>query len=878
MDKIVLIDGHSILNRAFYGVPPLTNSEGLHTNAVFGFLSILFKLLEEEKPQYLVVAFDVKAKTFRHALYSEYKGTRKGMPQELHEQVPIMKQVLQAMDILIIEMEGFEADDVLGTIAKSCEQKGLAVSLISGDRDMLQLASERIKIRIPKTKAGKTEIVDYNAKEVMEQYQVTPSEFIDVKALMGDASDNIPGLQGVGEKTAIKIIVEYHSIENAYENRANLKPPRAAKEFEENFDQAKLSKELATICTSVPLEFSLDCAMMNNIYTPECYEWFKKLEFKKFLDRFSEKDVAEATNFELEVNIIDEYTAVVDYLKTLKKEKVIGFEILHEEAIPYGVVFTVHDQTKYIPIGGFIEKNWLLSQVKDILRAVKTVCVMNLKEILHFVGTLYEVDFFDAAVASYLLYPLQSEYEYNHIANDQLNLIVPDKVELLEKKKIREWVSENLEKVAYYAGMRATVAVYAMPILKQKLSETNMLSLYENIEIPLIYCLYNMEKVGVLIDQEALSDYHHKVLTLTNDLEQEIYQLAGSVFNIQSPKQLGEVLFDQLQLPNGKKTKTGYSTAADVLEKLLYAHPIVPKVLEYRHMAKLKSTYAEGLANFIAEDGRIHGKFNQTITATGRISSTEPNLQNIPVRMEIGREIRKVFIPKEGCVFIDADYSQIELRILAHLSQDKQLIQSYQQAEDIHALTAAQVFGTPIDEVTSEQRRRAKAVNFGIVYGISAFGLSEDLHITRKEASEYIARYFEVYPGVKRYLDSLIKQAKTDGYVTTLYGRIRPIPEIRSSNFNQKNMGERIAMNSPLQGTAADIMKMAAIGVEKAIREEGLHSQIVLQVHDELLIEAPKEEEDAIRRILYENMQQAAKLDVKLEIDINVGENWYEAK
>ena len=869
-EKIVLIDGHSILNRAFYGVPDLTNSEGLHTNAVYGFLNILFKILDEEKPEYLTVTFDVHAPTFRHEMYAEYKGTRKPMAEELRQQVPVIKEVLKAMDIEIIEKAGLEADDLLGTISKTCEDKGMDVAIISGDRDTLQLATEHVKIRIPKTKQGRTEVEDYYAEDVKEKYGVTPVEFIDVKALMGDASDNIPGVPGVGEKTATKIIMEYGNIENAYAHASELKPPRASKNLQEYWDQACMSKTLATINTHADIEFHLDAAKHGNPYTKEAHDYFQKLQFKNLLSRF---DVEASSNkIETHFQEITDKAEAEKVLKEAEKAETVGAALtedngnvlpLFAHASGYGRLTIAYgkDQIYSILCSPDMEMDYLFGRLSDIAEKVQTFSMFDLKKYLPVVKITKQEHCFDATVAAYLLNPLKNDYTYEDVAREQLNLMIDDKADPMTKACYEAYTA--------YAGAKS---------LTEKMQADGMYHLFTDIEMPLVFTLFDMEQAGIQVEAEALKFYGEQLGGRIVELEKEIYEMAGETFNINSPKQLGVVLFDHMQLPNGKKTKTGYSTAADVLDKLAPDYPVVEKVLEYRQLSKLKSTYADGLAVYIAADGRIHGKFNQTITATGRISSTEPNLQNIPVRMELGRLIRKVFVPKEGCVFIDADYSQIELRILAHCSGDEQLIQAYREARDIHRMTASQVFHTPFDEVTDLQRRNAKAVNFGIVYGISSFGLSQDLSITRKEAAQYIENYFETYPGIKRFLDDTVAHAKEEGYVVTLFGRRRPVPELKSSNFMQRNFGERVAMNAPIQGSAADIMKIAMIGVNKELKEKGLKSKLILQVHDELLIEADQNELEEVQEILKRQMEQAADLDVPLIVDMHTGENWYEAK
>ncbi len=868
--KIVLIDGHSILNRAFFGLPDLTNSEGLHTNAIYGFLTIMFKILDEEKPDYLTVAFDVHAPTFRHKMYDAYKGTRKPMADELRQQVPVIKEVLCSMGIKTIECAGLEADDLLGTLSRRCEEEGMEVSVISGDRDLLQLATQHVKIRIPKTKQGRTEVEDYYAADVKERYQVTPKEFIDLKALMGDTADNIPGVPSIGEKTATKIITEYHSIENAYEHVSELKPPRASKALAEHWDMAVMSKTLATIEVHADFPYELSEAKLGNIFTEEAYVFFQKLQFKNLLSKF---DVTAPAN-----QVEDGFEQITDYKKAekvldqAKESTCVGAVIFQntENVLPLfaneaaigGIGLCFDEEHAYcIEVNEQITKEFLLEKLSKLNESCGRFVMFDIKEAMKWLPIKNQKHCFDATVAAYLLNPLKNDYTYEDVAREQLNIVIEEK-------------SEAYVKACY----EAYTAFKGSDLLYEKLEETQMLHLFEDIEMPLVFTLYDMERNGIRAEGEALKVYSSQLGGRISELEKEIYEMAGESFNINSPKQLGVILFEKLLLPGSKKTKSGYSTAASVLDKLAPDYPIVSKVLEYRQLTKLKSTYADGLVNYIEEDGRIHSKFNQTITATGRISSTEPNLQNIPVRVELGRLIRKVFVPEDGYIFVDADYSQIELRVLAHCSGDANLIEAYREEKDIHRITASQVFHIPFEEVTPLQRRNAKAVNFGIVYGISSFGLSEDLSIGRKEAAKYIEDYFKTYPGIKTFLDDTVAHAKEMGYVVTLFGRRRPVPELSSSNFMQRSFGERVAMNAPIQGTAADIMKIAMIGVNRRLKEQNLKSRLVLQVHDELLIEAYRPELPEVEKILREEMEQAASLDVPLEIDMHTGENWYEAK
>lgn len=875
-EKILLIDGHSILNRAFYGLPDLTNSEGKHTGAVYGFLNILFRILEEEKPQYLAVAFDLHAPTFRHQMYEAYKGTRKAMPEELREQVPLMKEVLEAMEIPIVSLEGYEADDLLGTLGRRSEQRGMEVTILSGDRDLLQLATDHVLIRIPKTTKGQTVIENYHTQEVIEKYQLRPEQIIDLKALMGDSSDNIPGIPGVGEKTATKILLAYENVENAYAHVEEIKPNKAKESLRDHYDLAQMSKALATIHTDSPVSFDYDQAKLGELYTQRAYEMFQRLEFKNLLQRFA----CEPQENALEKNFFfcEDLQGAETIFEKAKAQEVVGVQIFAEEGDLLGVAIAVsREEIYYVEVSGFVSGEYLADKLAQVAKQTQ-IAAFHVKVLLKYVNVETWTQIFGAEVAAYLLNPLKTAYDYEDIGKEYLGQIFPGRQEVVGKKGDKDALAEKPEEMKRLGCFMAYVALAVKAPLEEALREAGMERIFQEIEMPLVFTLNSMEKEGIQVEGEALRVYGEQLQVRIGELEKQICGQAGEDFNINSPKQLGAILFEKMKLPGGKKTKTGYSTAADVLDKLAPKHPIVRDILEYRQLTKLKSTYADGLAGYIGEDGRIHSTFHQTITATGRISSTEPNLQNIPIRMELGRLIRKVFVPREGCIFLDADYSQIELRVLAHMSGDEKLIQAYREAQDIHRLTASQVFHTPFEEVTDLQRRNAKAVNFGIVYGISSFGLSQDLSITRKEAADYIERYFSTYPKIKGFLDGLVKKGKEDGYVTTMFGRRRPIPELKSSNFMQRSFGERIAMNSPIQGTAADIIKIAMNRVYSRLRQEGLRSKLILQVHDELLIETWEEELEQVSEILLEEMRQAASLDVALEVDMHTGKNWYEAK
>ncbi len=876
MNKLLLIDGNSIMNRAFYGIPDMTTNDGRHTNAIYGFLNIILKVIEEEQATHICVAFDLKKKTFRHEMYEAYKGTRKGMPEELHEQMPRIKKILQAMHIRIVEQEGFEADDLIGTLSKKGEREGFAVTILSGDRDLLQLATDTVLVRIPKTKHGKTEVEDYYAKNVVETYGVTPLIFIDMKGLMGDTSDNIPGVPGIGEKTAAKLLAEYGDLDGVYAAVDSMKASKMKQNLIENKDLAYLSKTLATIKLDCPIPFEFSEATYNDPFNAEAYTLFEDLELKSFYKRFSVEKKEELTFETVLIDEIDGYNAL---LAKLQKAKEVSFAWITQDGEALGVAVCMDLEHVYlIRFMMFITEAMVADNLLALSRdyQVQLAC-MHVKNLLSFLDFHEEDAVFDAGLAAYLLQPNQSEYEYDTLAKVYLDVTLPSEKEMLGKEKLGYFSFED-EKVQKWMAYQAIVPYKIKSVLREKLKETGMESLYDEMELPCLYALYEMEKNGIRVDGEALHQYGKKLRTRIEELTAEIHAMAGEEFNINSPKKLGEILFEKVGLNNGKNTTTGYSTSAEVLEKLTNAHPIIPRILEYRQLTKLNSTYAEGLAGYIRADGRIHGKFHQTVTVTGRISSADPNLQNIPTRMPLGREIRKVFIPEEGSVFVDADYSQIELRVLAHMSGDAALIAAYQADEDIHAITASQVFDVPLDQVDSTLRRKAKAVNFGIVYGISSFGLGQDLDISRKEAEGYIEKYFATYGKVKEFLDRTVEDAKKNGYTVTMFGRRRPIPELASSNFMTRSFGERAAMNAPVQGTAADIIKIAMVRVNRRLKEEHLQSKLVLQIHDELIIETKKEEVEIVQKILVQEMMHAADLAVPLLVDANVGDSWYDAK
>lgn len=888
-EKIMIIDGNSIINRAFYAIPLLTNAQGLYTNGVYGFLNIIFKFLEEDKPDYVGVAFDVKAPTFRHEKFQDYKGTRKGMPEELRPQIPLLKDVLDAMNLSHFEMEGYEADDLIGTIAKQGEARGMDVVIVTGDRDALQLASDKVKIRIPKTKKGGTEVEDYFAEDVKRIYGVTPIEFIDVKGLMGDPSDNIPGVPGVGEKTALKLIQQFGSIENTLQHTEEVKGKKLKESLEIYKQQALDSKELATIVTEVPLTLSFEEMKMHNVFTEAAYQMFKTLEFKTLLSKFS----------------IDTFNSVSSESQPKKEYKTIdNFEELQKWAAEFSnvteaAVILVLENHRLVGVSAaytgasacviIVNENLSEQSVVELLRPIfendqiKKITHDGKKDILYLkqFGVEYKGLQFDTMIAAYILNPTKQQYGFDVLAQEYLNIMIPSEEELLGKGKSKKSYNNlSVEDQAYYMGSYSEIVLQAKEKMKEKIALNDQEELFYEIEMPLIETLASMESFGIRVDKEALQQFSTELGLKIETLEQQIYDLAGAYFNINSPKQLAEILFERLNLPVIKKTKTGYSTAADVLEELRKQHPIIEKILEYRQYMKLKSTYADGLAVVINEKtGKIHSNFNQTITATGRISSTEPNLQNIPIKLEMGRRIRKVFIPSsDEYLFLDVDYSQIELRVFAHLSEDENLIQAFLENQDIHRLTASQVFHVPFDEVTSLQRSNAKAINFGILYGMGGFSLSKDLGITKKEADRYIEQYFEKYPKVKKYIEDIVAYGRQHGYVATLFNRKREMSDLKAKNFAVRAGAERIAMNTPIQGTAADIIKIAMNNVYRILKEGEYRSRLILQVHDELLIEVHREEAEIIKRLVEKEMKNAVQLKVPLEVEGKLGESWYDTK
>ena len=898
MDKLVLIDGNSIMNRAFYGImgsKMLTTKDGKYTNAVYGFLAIMFKILEDIDPDYMAVSFDLRAKTKRHELYSEYKANRHGMPNELAEQMPLIKEILNAMNIDIVEKEGFEGDDIIGTLAKYGEKNNLQVVILSGDRDTFQLASNKITIRIPRTKAGKTETEDYDRKKIIEEYGIEPKSLIEVKGLQGDSSDNIPGVPGVGPKTAISLIKKYKTIQGLYDAIDNNQDDLKGKQKENiinNRKQAFLSRKLGEINTKVPLEETLENLKVEQWNNEEVYKIFKELNFKRYIERFNleEQEKHEKKEFE-DLYVINKNCDLENVLKIVKSlGKCVYYFETEKDENPEKIL---KQKIKSISIYNY-EKNEVYyinkPEVEFLKRIFEDESIEKYGFEMNYVYILLKqigIDVknlkFDVAIAAYILNSSDGKYPLDKIIEQYLEIDISDFFKKEEKEQEQLTLfeiednqdDEKINKFAFYS-----YCIYKLSnVLKEKLEENDELDLFENIDMPTVQVLGDMQWNGMYVEKSELEDFGESLKKGIELLTQEIYELAGQEFNIKSTKQLGEILFEKLKLPVGKKTKSGYSTDVDVLEKLRNEHPIIEKILEYRQLTKLNSTYVEGLKPYInPKTNRIHSFFHQTITVTGRISSTEPNLQNIPTRIEFGKRLRKVFKPENGKIYIDADYSQIELRVLAHLSNDKHMIEAFKNGEDIHKQAASKVFGIPQEEVTKEQRSSAKAVNFGIVYGISDFGLGTQLGISRKKAKEYIEQYLTEYSGVKKFMDKSIEFAKQNGFAETMFKRKRKINELSSNNYMVRQFGERAAMNTPVQGTAADIMKIAMIKVYNELKKMNLKSKIVLQVHDEMMIEAPKDEENVVKEILKQCMESAAKLDVPLIADVSEAENWYECK
>lgn len=902
MSRLILIDGNSILNRAFYGImgtKMLTTADGKYTNAVYGFFSILFKVMDDLQPEYMAVAFDVKAPTARHKMYEEYKATRKGMPNELAEQMPIVKDILEIMNITIIEKEGYEADDVLGTLAKEGEKAGLDVTILSGDRDIFQLATEKISIRIPHTKAGKTEVDTFGEAEIFEKYGVKPIQLIEVKGLMGDTSDNIPGVPGVGEKTALELIKQYGSIDNIYE-AINEKTDTLKEKLKEklitNKDLALLSRNLGTINIEVPLQEKVEDLKLTEWNNEKLFEKFKELNFHRFIDRFNLQIEIKDREVEDLVQIKQlEESEIVSVLDDIKKDKelVYFFEkgdvidsnrIIKKKLLGISIYINKKNTSYYIDLNDekftkYFKDCFENKEIKKFGYDMVEDYVMLLEG-----GTYANNIFYDMKIAAYDLNPTANNLSIENITSQYLNIDVDEYLAKYDdgKKNGNEQLNlfqEQREDSKFICGFKAYLIKTVADKTIEELKETGMLNLFKKIEMPLVEVLGNMQYNGMYVDKNELMEFGNNLKEQIEVLKRKIYDMCGEEFNINSTRQLGVILFEKLGLTVYKKTKNGYSTDVDILEKLKSEHPVIEKILEYRSLMKLNSSYVEGLMPYINEKTkRIHSYFHQTITATGRISSTEPNLQTIPTRYELGKKLRKVFKPEAGNIFIDADYSQIELRVLADISGDRNMLKAFRNDEDIHKQVASKVFEIPMDDVTKEQRTAAKAVNFGIVYGISDFGLAGQLDITRKRAKSYIEQYLDKYSGIKKFMDKIVEEAKEQGYVETLFHRRRYIPELKSNNYLVRQFGSRAAMNTPIQGTAADIMKIAMINVFKRIQQEGIDAKIVLQVHDELILECSKECAEEAKHILKEEMENAARLRIPLKVEISEASNWYDAK
>ncbi len=871
MKKLLILDANSIVNRGFYAVRPLTNKDGLNTNAIFGFLNIFFKYVEEIKPDYIAAAFDVSAPTFRHKMYDGYKATRHKMPDELREQIPVLKDVLTAMNIPILELAGYEADDIIGTVSRVCEEQDITCCVLTGDRDDLQLASKKTHIHLVITRMGNTETTVYDDEKVFEKYGVTPSEFIDLKAIMGDSSDNIPGVKGIGEKGATALISAFHSIEGVYENIEDSSITKSVRtKLTDSKEDAFMSKVLATIDRNVPIEIDIEKTAVVPYNEPRLYEILSMLEFKSFIKKMgldAEKEKAMSEGFEASYEVVSG-----DKLDAILKKDNVSF---YYDNMSEKFAFCADDKSAYI--ADFRENK---EKIQAFLESETSKRTHSLKELISdmakFDIEVKNVDF-DTQIGAYLIEPSRKSYDLEGLAADYLGVMLNDTANAGDQLSLDAMLD---------GGNDTDLGAYAVAVLKlseyerEIMEKRKTLELFNTIEMPLVYVLASMEQEGIAVDIEKLTEFGNQLKAEQKKLTDEIYGYAGHEFNINSPKQLATVLFEELELKAVKKTKSGYSTNAEVLEKLKWAHPIVEKILEYRKIAKLNSTYVDGLIPAInPEDGKIHSSFNQTVTVTGRISSTEPNLQNIPVRTELGREMRKMFTAKsEDFVLIDADYSQIELRVLAHIAQDAHMIEAFRSDFDIHSATAAKVFGVDKEDVTTEMRSAAKAINFGLVYGMGEFSLSQDLRISVKKAKEYIEDYLGSYPNVQKYMKDTVDFAKENGYVTTMFGRRRDIPEIKASNFQTRAFGERVALNTPVQGTAADIIKLAMINVYNRLKAENLTSKLILQVHDELIIEAPKSEVDKVQQILREEMEKAATLKVPLKVDMKVGHSWYDTK
>ena len=901
MSRLILIDGNSILNRAFYGImgnKMLQTEDGTYTNAVYGFLAIMFKIIDDLKPEYLAVAFDLKAPTKRHKLYEAYKGTRKGMPEELAMQMPLIKDILKAMNIKIIELEGYEADDILGTLSKKAEKENKDVTILSGDRDTFQLATDRITIRIPRTKMGKTTEEDFDKNKIIETYGIEPIQLIEVKGLMGDSSDNIPGVPGIGEKTALSLIQQYKSIEEIYEKLENEEfneiKGKTKEKLIENKELAFLSKTLGTIDIQAPIDVETDDLLIKEWDKEKVLELFKKLNFNKYIQRFnleSESKIEEKT-----IDVENLFKKIInpselqirELVEIIKKEKELIYyfgkenDFNNENIIKKKISnLSIYNNNSVYYIEDI---NVILSYFKELFEnnEIKKIGIKQKEDyiLLKQIGINIENTYYDVEIAAYIIDSTQNKFEINEIIKQYLGININDLAQNKVQNTQLNLFEQETNKDDSQINMLYVYFIYELyKNTEQKLKENNQIELFYNIEMPVVEVLADMQYTGIFVDKNELIEYGKILKEKIEELTKEIYNLAGLEFNINSTKQLGKILFEDIGLTVYKKTKSGYSTDVDVLEKLKNEHPIINKLLEYRQLVKLNSTYIEGLIPYInLKDNRIHSCFHQTVTATGRISSTEPNLQNIPTRFEMGKKIRKIFKPDVNKVFIDADYSQIELRVLAHISEDETMIQAFKNNEDIHKQAASKVFNIPLEDVTKEQRSEAKAVNFGIVYGISDFGLAGQLNISRKKAKNYIDQYLLKYPKIKEFMDNIIEKTKEKGYVETIFHRKRNVPEINSKNFNIRQFGNRVALNTPIQGTAADIMKLAMIDVYNKFKNEKLNAKIILQIHDELLIEADIDEKEKVKKILKESMENIIKLKVPLIVEMTEADNWYDCK
>ncbi|WMM23588.1 DNA polymerase I [Tissierella sp. MB52-C2] len=885
--KLMIIDGSALIHRAFYALPLLSNKNNLYTNGVYGFLTMLYKVEEEINPDYICVVFDKKGPTFRHEQYEQYKGHRQATPSELVQQFPIIREILDAMNIKYLELSGFEADDIAGTLAKLGEENSMDVTLVTGDKDYLQLATDNTRVLI--TRKGITEIEEFNRNKIIEVYGITPEQLIDLKGLMGDQSDNIPGVPGIGEKTGLKLLREYGTIESVYENIDNISGKKLKENLTENKDLAFLSRKLGEIMTSVPMEINIEELKVKEPNWEALRKHYEELEFNSLISKIAGEDLQEEEKYSPCVYNIIDYSDYEELINRIKKENKVGFKFIisnsnyiEDEIIamgiktensPTNIIYLDKEQEEFINIFKPIFEDKTIEKIGYDLKSD----IVILKRL----GIEVENIVFDSMIGAYLINPSQNSYSINNISKEYLGYYGKDEEALLGKGKSKKSFDMlSKEEICDYLAFILDTVFNVENSMKNIIEEQEMLELYYNVELPLVEVLGSMEYYGFKIDKKELIKLGEEYNGEINSLTSEIYELADIEFNINSPKQLGEILFDKLSLPIIKKTKTGYSTDAEVLDKLKDQHPIINKILRYRQIVKLKSTYIDGLLNLLNKDtDRIHSSFNQTITTTGRISSTEPNLQNIPIRTDDGRKIRKAFVVEnKDYILVDADYSQIELRVLAHISKDPKLIEAFNTNEDIHTKTASEVFNVPKDEITSSMRSDAKAVNFGIIYGISDFGLSRDLNISRKEAKEYIDNYLRNYEMVKKYMEDIVESGKENGYVETILHRRRYIPELKAKNFNIKSFGERIAMNTPIQGSAADIIKVAMVKVYGELKKRNLKSRLILQIHDELIIEADKEETEQVKELLKGIMESCVSLDVPLIVDLETGDSWYDTK